>query len=147
MLTKYYDEFTVGEAGQTHGRTITESDLVMFAALSGDWHLLHTNTEYAEASRFGQRIAHGMLVLSVMTGLVQLQAPYAVAFYGMDDLRLLAPTFIGDTLSASWRVADMKDRGGANGLIGYEIIVRKSDGTECARCVMRMLVARQVAAA
>ncbi len=142
MLTKYYDEHEIGQAGETHGRTITETDLVMFAAFSGDWHLLHTNIEYAQTSRFGQRIAHGMLVLTVMTGLLELRAPYAVAFYGMDDLRLLAPTFIGDTVSATWRVADMQDRGGAHGLVGYEITVRKSDGTECLRCVMRMLVAR-----
>ncbi len=65
----YFEEFTVGDSLITAGRTITEADIVKFAALSGDWTTIHTDAEYAKGMMFGERIAHGALVLSIAIGL------------------------------------------------------------------------------
>ncbi len=65
----FFEEFVVGDAITSVGRTITETDIVNFAALSGDWNLIHTDAEYARQGMFGERVAHGLLVLSVASGL------------------------------------------------------------------------------
>ena len=65
----YFEEFVAGDQTTSMGRTITEADVVNFAALSGDWNLIHTNAEYSKDHLFGQRVAHGLLVLSVASGL------------------------------------------------------------------------------
>jgi 3-hydroxybutyryl-CoA dehydratase len=71
------------------GRTITETDIVMFAAFTGDWHPLHTNVEFAKKTIFGERIAHGMLTLCVGSALMFRLGMYAalpkslIAFYGL----------------------------------------------------------------
>jgi 3-hydroxybutyryl-CoA dehydratase len=139
MLTRWFEDYSVGDTGTTRGRTVTETDLVGFAGVSGDFNPLHTDQVYAESTRFGQRIAHGMLVLSIATGLIELKAPYAAAFYGIDGLRFLAPTFIGDTLTVTWTVTEKKDHSSTNGLIAYQVAVLKQDGTECVRGTMTLL--------
>ena len=65
----YFEEFQVGQEVITSGRTITETDIVNFAGLSGDFNFIHTNAVAAQATPFGQRVAHGMLVASIATGL------------------------------------------------------------------------------
>jgi len=108
----YLEDFKVGEKAVSPGRTITEADIVMFAGLSGDWTELHTNAEYMKNSIFGQRIAHGMLTLSIASGLgmrTGARAPVEVlAFLGMDKVRLIAPVFIGDTIRVESEVAEAR---------------------------------------
>ena len=65
----YFDEFEIGDQCISQGRTVTESDVVAFAGLSGDFNPLHTDLEFCKRSQFGERIAHGMLVASIATGL------------------------------------------------------------------------------
>jgi acyl dehydratase len=65
----YLEDFKVGDKAVSPGRTVTEADIVMFAGISGDWNELHTNAEFVKESPFGQRIAHGMLTLSIASGL------------------------------------------------------------------------------
>jgi acyl dehydratase len=67
---RYFEEFAIGDTFVSAGRTITEADIVNFAGLSGDFTQFHTNAESARQSVFGQRVAHGLLVLSVASGLV-----------------------------------------------------------------------------
>src|SRR4029077_15642309 len=62
---KYFEEFEIGQELISAGRTITETDIVNFAALTGDWTQLHTDVEYARTTIFGERVAHGLLGLSV----------------------------------------------------------------------------------
>ncbi len=86
---------------ESAARTITEADIVMFASLSGDWNPIHTDAEFAKKTIFGQRIAHGLLTLSVVAGLLVrlgLTERTIVAFYGIDKLRFTKPVFIGDTI-------------------------------------------------
>ena len=110
MFDKYFDDYRVGDTWQSKGRTITESDLVMFSAFSGDWYSLHSDREYAKGTHFKQRIAHGMLILSVTTGLLKFEPGIVVAFYGMDKVRFTNPTFIGDTIHLNANVIDLKEK-------------------------------------
>ena len=109
FLNKHFDEIEVGEGFQTRGRTVTESDIVQWCALTGDWYVLHTDAHYAARTRFGQRIAPGLLVLAIAAGLgVTPDAPAMIANYGTDALRFTAPTFIGDTIHLEARVRAKK---------------------------------------
>lgn len=106
------EDFKVGEKAVSPGRTVTEADVVMFAGISGDWNELHTNAEYMKKSVFGQRIAHGMLTLSIASGLSlrvkQRQPVEVLAFLGMDNVRFTAPVFIGDTIRVESEVLDAR---------------------------------------
>ena len=113
MEKEYFDDYEMGEKFISPARTITEADIVLFAAVSGDWHPLHTDREYAKNTMFGERIAHGWLGLVVGSGLafrLGSQGPlpkYFIAFYGMDNLRFTAPVKIGDTVHTEIEVVDL----------------------------------------
>ena len=102
---------------------MTEADIVMFAGLSGDHIELHTNAELSKSERFGQRIAHGTLILAISTGLtadLNLYNDTVIAFYGIDRLRFTKPTFIGDTVSLIKRVVTVERKDDARGLVTFE---------------------------
>ncbi len=104
---RYFDELIVGEEFITPGRTITETDIVMFAATTGDFNPVHTNAEYMKESQYGQRIAHGLLGLSISQGLMfrtGILDGSAIAFLGIDNLKFLAPIFIGDTIYGKFSI-------------------------------------------
>src|SRR3954469_5512810 len=104
MFDKFYDELEVGDARTFRGVTITEAHILGFAGVTGDHYVLHTDAEYAKTTPFGQRVAHGLLVLSCGAGLIPLEADRVVAFLGMTDVRFSAPTFIGDTIHPEMEV-------------------------------------------
>jgi acyl dehydratase len=119
-MGKYFEDFDVGEEAMTAGRTITETDIVNFAGITGDWNEIHTNKELAERSMFKQRIAHGALIFSISTGLsVRLgqTADTVLAFYGLDRLRFVKPTFIGDTIHVRQKVEAKSERDQSSGII------------------------------
>ena len=103
---KKYEEFRVGDT-TTFSKTITEADILLFAAVSGDNYPLHVDAEYAKTTRFGQRAAHGMLtasLLSTVNGLM-LQKPGGI--YVEQSVRFRRPVFIGDTLTARAEVIEL----------------------------------------
>lgn len=140
MFNKYYNDYQIGETWHSHGRTITEADLVNFASLSGDWFPLHTNLEYAKDTPFNQRIAHGMLILSIATGLLELKPGIVVAFYGMDNIRFTNPTFIQDTITLEMNVTDKMDKTETAGVITAELLVKKQTGENVVAGRIRMLM-------
>jgi acyl dehydratase len=130
-LSLYYEDFTAGAEHVTRGRTITEADVVNFAGLSGDFIELHTNEEYARKGAFGRRVAHGLLTLSIATGLMiqmNLVTDTVVAFYGIDKLRFVKPVFIGDTIHVRKKVADAIAKGGEVGVVTFETSVLNQHG-------------------
>src|SRR3977135_565616 len=119
-LGKYFEDFEAGEESMTAGRTVTETDIVNFAGITGDWNEIHTNKELAERGPFKQRIAHGALVFSIATGLsvrMGQTAATVIAFYGLDRLRFVKPTFIGDTIRVRQKVQDKSERDTKSGLV------------------------------
>lgn len=142
MITTYADEINVGDTSVSRARTITETDIVTFAMFTGDWHSIHTDAEYAATDpRFGQRIAHGALVLSVALGLVEFWPPAMRAFYGIDRLRFASPTFIGDTLHVETEVLQMQPRKDAATVVTYRFVVRNQRGRDVLVAELKALVA------
>lgn len=122
-MKQYLEDYKVNETFTTPGRTIVESDIHAFASLTGDWHPLHTDVEYAKNSIFGERIAHGFLVLSIGSSLIFRLGQYVglpksfIAFYGIDNLRFTAPVKIGDTIHLQWTVVRLEPKDDGTGLI------------------------------
>lgn len=103
-----FDEITLGREFVTRGRTITEADLVGFATLTGDMHPVHIDAQWASESTFGERIAHGMLVLSYSIGLVPLSPERTVALRRVRDATFKAPARIGDTITVEGDVVGLQ---------------------------------------
>ncbi len=106
----FFEEFVIGDKIVSGGRTITEADIVNFAGLSGDFYELHTNELYAQKSIFGERVAHGLLILSIASGLlmgVGFAAETVLAFTGL-EWRFRAPVKIGDTIHVEATVKELK---------------------------------------
>lgn len=107
---RYFEELEVGQSLMTAGRTITEADIVSFAGLSGDYTQIHTDAEYAAANTFGQRVAHGLLVLSVASGLAMqtgLIEGTVLAFREL-DWKFSLPVMIGDTIRVKIEIKETK---------------------------------------
>ena len=107
----FFEEFEAGQHVTTPGRTITEGDIVTFAGLSGDYNTIHTNAEYSRTTPFGQRIAHGLLVLSIASGLVTrsgIMEGTVMAFREIENWKFIKPVFIGDTIHVEIEVTETK---------------------------------------
>ena len=107
----YFEEFELGMRIITPGRTITESDIVAFAGLTGDFNLIHTDAVYSAASPFGQRVAHGLLGLSIASGLgtrTGVMEGTVMAFREINEWKFVKPIFIGDTIHAVMEVTETK---------------------------------------
>lgn len=129
----YFEEFTVGHTITTAARTITESDIVTFAGLSGDYNQIHTDAEYAKATPFGQRIAHGILTLSVISGLA-VQTGFMegtiIAFREINEWKFSKPVFIGDTVHATLEIIEtkaMRRLGGGAIVIKINVLNQRSE--------------------
>ncbi|MFC4408858.1 MaoC family dehydratase [Chungangia koreensis] len=93
-------KFYVGQTA-SFSRTVTETDIVMFAGLSGDYNPVHVDQEYAAETRFGQRIAHGMLTASFLSRLLGMELPGKESVYLEQSLKFTKPVLIGDTITAT----------------------------------------------
>ncbi|NPV60556.1 MAG: dehydratase [Actinobacteria bacterium] len=138
---KYFEDFEVGDVYVSRGRTITEADIVNFAAFSGDWYPLHVDKEYAAKSPFGERIAHGMLVLSAASGLMPLTDYAIVAFYGMDRVRFVGPTKIGDTIHVEAEVTEKKEKSELGGVVTFQQKIVDHEGNEKAVATFKIFMA------
>jgi 3-hydroxybutyryl-CoA dehydratase len=139
----YFEDYTIDQVRTSRGRTITEADIVNFAGLSGDFVELHVNEEYARKGPFGRRIAHGALIFSISTGLmVQMTSDHEaiVAFRGVDQLRFVAPVFIGDTIHVTKKTIDKQSKDGVRGLVTFETAVLNQDGIAVLTYIDRLMV-------
>jgi 3-hydroxybutyryl-CoA dehydratase len=128
----FFEEFAVGQKVRTAGRTVTEADIVGFAGLSGDFNQIHVDAAYAKTAPFGQRVAHGLCVLSIASGLaVQtgIMEGTVLAFREINEWKFSAPVFIGDTIHAEMEVVELKAiprLGGGAVVIAFD--VQNQDG-------------------
>jgi acyl dehydratase len=139
----YYEDFEVGLEIVTNARTITETDLVNFAGLSGDFNFIHTNAAAAKASPFGQRVAHGMLVASIATGLAVQQGFIDGTTLAFRELawKFTKPVFIGDTINVVVKVVEIKPMtrlGG--GMVVFEARVLNQDDDVVHKGEWRILI-------
>ncbi|MCC6799802.1 MAG: MaoC family dehydratase N-terminal domain-containing protein [Anaerolineae bacterium] len=140
----YFEQFEEGMALETQGRTITEADIVSFAGLSGDFNPMHTDAAYAAGTQFGQRVAHGLLGLSVASGL-SYQLGFldgtVLAFTGL-EWKFRAPIVIGDTIRVQVKVTrkrEMKAAGG--GFVSFDVQVVNQEGKVTQKGEWTILVA------
>jgi acyl dehydratase len=128
----YFEEFEVGQKILSVGRTITETDIVNFAGLSADFNEIHTNTVYSEETPFGQRVAHGLLGLSIASGLAWQTGVLEgtiIAFREINSWKFVKPVYIGDTVHVELEVKDTKaiPRAGG-GTVVLQLDVKNQDG-------------------
>jgi acyl dehydratase len=118
-VSLYYEDLEVGQVFDTPGRTVTETDLVTFSMLSGDWNAIHSDAEFARGTFYGQRVVHGLFGISMLTGLMDRAGWFsesALALLDIERWKFQGPIFVGDTLRArleivSKRVTSSGDRG------------------------------------
>lgn len=108
-----YADLRVGLVFSSPTRTVTETDVVMFAALTGDYSELHTSEVFASRTAYGRRVAHGLLGLALAHGLMWprtgLLRDCAIAFLGISDWRFRRPIFLGDTISVRYELVALRD--------------------------------------
>jgi 3-hydroxybutyryl-CoA dehydratase len=144
-MAKGFDELEPRERFVTKGRTITESDVAMFAALSGDGHPQHTDAEWSAGSRFGERIAHGMLVLSYAVGLMPFDPERVVALRRVADAAFKRPVRIGETIHVEGEVADKRELDPGHGLVTCRWRILNGSGRLVARATVEIVWRREQA--
>jgi acyl dehydratase len=144
---RYWDEFAEGETFTTAARTVTEGAVDLFAGLSADFNPLHTDEESAQKSPMKGRIAHGMLVLSMATGLANQLGLFegtTLALLGMDRIRWTAPVRLGDTVHAELRVKERKESSKPDrGVLVTEVTVKNQRGEAVMVAEWTTLMARK----
>jgi monoamine oxidase len=116
---RYFEEFETGESRLSSGRTITEADIVMHAGHTGDFYPHHVDAEFCATQPFGQRMAHGTLVLAVGVGLLAGEINEAAMSYGYDRVRFIKPVFIGDTIRSRATIVALRDHTKQPGEFGF----------------------------
>jgi acyl dehydratase len=144
----WFEEFEVGQQIITPGRTITENDIVSFAGLSGDYNQIHTNAVFAGKTPFGQRVAHGLLGLSIASGLAMrtgILEGTVIAFREINNWKFSIPVFIGDTVYAELNIIETKPipRLGGGSLI-IEIVVKNQRDEVTMKGTWTVLVASKL---
>lgn len=143
----YFEEYEVGQSITSQGRTVTEADVVAFAALSGDWNPMHTDAEFASEHPFGQRVAHGLLVLSIASGLavrLGFLEETVLAFREIGEWKFSLPVYFGDTVRVRATVIETKPmRRLGGGLVTLKVQILNQDGKVVQRGTWGVLVRSQ----
>src|SRR4051812_5410968 len=126
----FYDDVEIGQEWESLGRTVTETDIVNFAGLSGDFNLIHIDHEFARTTPFRRPIAHGLLILSIGSGLILHCPPMrTLAFLGIREWHFLDAVFIGDTIRVRCKVQAKEERGrGRRGVITWQRAIVNQNG-------------------
>ena len=130
-MKQYWEEYEIGSTRTSTGRTITESDIVIHAGQTGDFYPHHMDAEFAKSTPFGQRVAHGTLVLSVGVGMLANEINDAAFSYGYDRVRFIAPVFIGDTIISTAEIVAKREHAKSPekyGIVDEQVTVTKQSG-------------------
>ena len=117
LFERDFDALEPGERFVTSGRTVSEADIGQFAALTGDTHPQHVDAAWASGSRFGEQIAHGLLVLSFAAGSMPFDPERVVALRRVGDAVFKQPVLIGDTVHVEGEVVSVRPIDDENGLV------------------------------
>lgn len=134
-----FERLAEGDRFATRGRTVTEADVVAFAAQTGDFHPQHVDAAWAASSPFGERIAHGMLVLSYAVGLVPFDPERVLALRRVADVVFKRPVKLGDTIRVEGAVLGLAEAGEEAGLVtlGWRVLLQ--DGRTACRARVDVL--------
>ena len=149
MTGLYFEEFSVGQRITSVGRTVAESDIMSFAGLTGDYNQIHTDAQFAAGTQFGQRIAHGLLGLSIAVGLLMRTGVLegtVLAFREIVEWKFIKPIFIGDTIHVGMEAKELKSMPRAGGGLAYVALEVKNQKDETLmRGTLAVLVASKPA--
>ena len=123
----------------SRGRTVTEADVVAFAALTGDWHPQHADAEWAAQSAFGERIAHGMLIASFAVGLVDFDPERVIALRRIRDVVFKRPVRLGDTIHVEASEAERRDVDDQTALVTWNWRIVNQNGELVCRMAIEAL--------
>jgi acyl dehydratase len=145
MTPIFYEDLSIDQIFLSPGRTITEADLTIFAMVSGDWHPIHSNVEYARKSQFGQRIVHGPLGVAIVLGMFGRLGGFedtAIALLDLREWKFVHPIFVGDTLNIEMRIASKRRTSdGQRGIVDREIKLIRQDGVAVQHGLTAMMIA------
>lgn len=143
-MPHYLEDLEAGQMFVTPGRTITEADVVSFASWTNDNNQIHTDVEFAQGTRFGQRIVHGMLGASLCLGLIARTGVFegsAVALLGIDQWTFPLPVFIGDTVTCTVEILSTRlTSSGTTGIVERLVVLRNQRGEIVQRGRMDLMV-------
>ncbi len=105
----WFEEYELGSTRRTHGRTVTEADIVLHAGQTGDFYPHHMDAEFAKSLPGGQRMAHGTLILSMSVGMLAGEVNDEAMSYGYDRVRFIRPVHIGDTITSRSEIVGLRD--------------------------------------
>lgn len=142
-LSRDFDRLEEGERFRSRGRTITETDLVCFSSLTGDFHPLHTDAEWAGESEFGGRVAHGALLLSYCVGLIPFEPKRVLALRGFDRVAFKRPVRIGDTIHVEGELESKRPLDTVAGLVVFSWKVVNQRGEVVAVAKARVIWRRE----
>lgn len=147
MRGRYFEDWKVDEVFETAHRTVTETDIVIYAGLSGDYNPLHTNEEFAKKTVFGTRVAHGFLVHSISIGLIN-QSTYfdgtVVYQKGHKNIIFTKGVVSGDTIYAKVKVIEKNDTGKPDrGEIVFDVEVLNQKGEVCSKSTRTLLMKKK----
>jgi acyl dehydratase len=140
-----FDELREESEFATLGRTVSEADVVSFAALTGDQHPQHLDAEWAAAGPFGERVAHGMLLLSYAIGLTRFDPEYVVALRRVRDAVFKRPVCLGDTIHVSGKLGELRALDEHSGLVGCRLAIINQREQLCARVQLELIWKREPA--
>jgi 3-hydroxybutyryl-CoA dehydratase len=134
-----FDDLLVGQRFQSAERTVTEADVIGFCALTGDWHPQHCDPDWAARSPFGERIAHGMLILSLAVGLVPLDPQRVLALRRASDVVFKRPVRLGETISVEGELKALAPIAERAGLVDFSWSIRNRAGALVCRARVQVL--------
>ena len=139
MLNTPFERLSDGDRFSSRGRTVTESDVHAFAAQTGDLHPQHVDADWAAQSAFGERIAHGMLVLSYAVGLVGFDPERVLALRRISDAVFKRPVKLGDSIHVEGTVIALKPVGDDAGLVTLGMRILNQHGQTVCRAKVEAL--------
>ncbi len=134
-----FEDLQVGESFATRERTVTEAEVVAFAELTGDHHPQHSDADWAARSPFGERIAHGMLIVSYAVGLVPLDPTRVLALRRLQDVVFKRPVGFGDTITVEGKVEQLRGVSDEAGLVSCRWSILNQRGELCVRALVEVL--------
>jgi 3-hydroxybutyryl-CoA dehydratase len=134
-----FELLSVGERFESCERTVRDTDVIVFCALTGDWHPQHCDPEWAAHSPFGERIAHGMLVLSLAVGLVPLDPERVLALRRVGDVVFKRPVHLNEVISVTGEITALRPIDERSGLVDFAWQIRNQDGALVARASVQVL--------
>jgi 3-hydroxybutyryl-CoA dehydratase len=134
-----FEQLSVGQRFESPRRTVRDTDVIVFSALTGDWHPQHCDPEWAARSPFGERIAHGMLVLSLAVGLVPLDPERVLALRRVSDVVFKRPVRLEEVIGVSGEITALRPIDEHSGLVDFTWQIRNQDDQLVVRAGVQVL--------